>query len=212
MKKTVLAVPKNCALGEMEALLGRAGIAIEPRGCGCPRQLRLATSHPELEIVLVRNWDTVTLAELGAADLAVVGSDVLSEHGSDGVVPLLDLNTGRCRLSVAAPAHADLSGALRPGGRVRVATSYPTVTRRHFRQRGMEAECIVLQGSVEVAPSLGLGDCVVDIVATGGTLRAHGLVEVECIAEVSARLVSSPSFPPAQAERWADFFRAAVTA
>ncbi|HET7231852.1 MAG TPA: ATP phosphoribosyltransferase [Longimicrobium sp.] len=212
MRKTVLAVPKNCALGELEALLVRAGIALEPPSCGCARQLRIATSHPELEIVLVRNWDTVTLAELGAADLAVVGSDVLSEHGSQGVVPLLDLNTGRCRLSLAAPAHADFCGALRPGGRVRVATSYPLVTQRHFRQRGMEAECIVLQGSVEVAPSLGLGDCVVDIVATGRTLRAHGLVEVECITEVSARLVASPNLCPALAERWADLFRSAVTA
>ncbi|HEX6372770.1 MAG TPA: ATP phosphoribosyltransferase [Longimicrobium sp.] len=216
MRKTILALPKNCVLGPLVALLERAGITLDaPVADPGLRRFRLPTSDAELEVVLVRNWDTVTLLEMGAAHLAITGSDVLMERGSRGVVPLLDLQEGRCRLSLAAPAGPWPPAAPEPGARVRVATSYPAVTRRHFRERGVEAECVVLQGSVEMGPLLGLGEWVVDIVDTGRTLREHGLVEVECIAQVSACLVAARTYHecrPDEVDRWRSLLEGAVLA
>lgn len=212
MRKTLLAIPKNCRLDELIGLMQRAGIASDPPiPKGGSRRIRFATNHLDLDILLVKNWDAIPLVELAAIDLALIGSDLVMELASEAV-PLLDLNVGRCRLSLAAPSRVALA-AFPPAGRLRVVTSYPTITSRYLQGLDVQADFVILRGGVEVAPSLGLGDWIVDIVATGGTLRAHGLVEVRQIAEIGAQLVASKAYlqhRPADAARWVETFGSAV--
>jgi ATP phosphoribosyltransferase len=189
-EKLVLALPKGRILGEVTPLLGRAGIAVEAgfddEGS---RQLRFATSHPGLDIIRVRSFDAATFVAFGAAHLGVAGNDVLMEFDYPEIYAPLDLRIGRCRLAVAAPAEGAAREDPARWSHVRVATKYPEVTRRHFAERGVQAECIKLNGAMELAPLLGLCRYIVDLVQTGSTLRANGLVEIETIAAVSARLI-----------------------
>jgi ATP phosphoribosyltransferase len=189
-EKLVLALPKGRILGEVTPLLRRAGIEAEAdltdEGS---RQLRFATSHPGLDIIRVRSFDAATFVAFGAAHLGVAGNDVLMEFDYPEIYAPLDLRIGRCRLAVAAPAEGAAREDPSRWSHVRVATKYPEVTRRHFAARGVQAECIKLNGAMELAPLLGLCRYIVDLVQTGSTLRANGLVEIETIATVSARLI-----------------------
>ena len=188
-EKLVLALPKGRILGEVMPLVRKAGI--EPEAAFADedaRQLRFATNRPELDIVRVRSFDVATFVAFGAAHLGVIGSDVLMEFDYPEIYAPLDLGVGRCRLVVAEPAemvgHDDPS----TWSAVAVATKYPGLTQRHFARRGVQADCIRLSGALELAPSLGLCRRIVDLVATGETLRANGLVEIERIMDVSSRL------------------------
>ena len=125
----------------------------------------------------------------GAAQLGVVGSDVLLEFAYGELYAPVDLGIGHCRISLAEPAALAVRDDPRGSSHVRVATKYPEVTRRHFEARGVQAECVKLSGAMEIAPALGLADRIVDLVSSGRTLKENGLVEVERIAEVSARLI-----------------------
>ena len=190
----ILAVPKGRILAEVIPLLVRAGI--EPESAfhdESSRKLRFTTNEPGLEIVRVRSFDVATFVAFGAAELGVAGSDVLTEFGYDEIYTPLDLDVGHCRLAVATPA--DLAHEEEPTrwSHVRVATKYPNTTRRHFVSRGVQAECITLNGALELAPSLGLCRRIVDLVSSGATLRANGLVEIERIAEISSRLAVNRS-------------------
>ncbi len=190
----VLAVPKGRILAEVTPLLARAGIEPEPAFSDeGSRKLRFSTNEPGLEIVRVRSFDVATFVAFGAAELGVAGNDVLTEFGYDEIYTPLDLDVGRCHLAVATPA--DLAQTEEPTrwSHVRVATKYPNTTRRHFASRGVQAECITLNGALELAPSLGLCRRIVDLVSTGATLRANGLVEIERIAEISSRLAVNRS-------------------
>jgi ATP phosphoribosyltransferase len=159
---------------------------------------RLVASFGELRFLLVKDMDVPTYVEYGVADCGVAGRDVLLEAGSDVFEPL-DLGFGRCRLVVARPAGAPF--APDAASTVRVATKYPRVASRHFLGRGLSVEVVRLAGSVEIAPGLGLADCIVDVVETGRTLKENGLVEVEGVAESSARLVvNRASFHARRAE------------
>ena len=152
------------------------------------RALRFATSDPLLEIIRVRSFDVATFVAFGAAELGIAGNDVLLEFDYPELYAPLDLKIGRCRLAVAAPpqmASEDVSRL----SHVRVATKYPEVTRRHFAGRGIQAECIKLNGAMELAPALGLSGRIVDLVQSGETLKANGLVEVAEIARSTARVV-----------------------
>jgi len=155
------------------------------------RRLVLDTDSGKAQLVIIRSADVPTYVQFGAADLGIVGKDVLLEHGGEDLAELLDLEFARCRLVVAEPA--DLAKADKPGGwqRVRVATKYPKITRRHFAARGVQTQIIKLYGSMELAPLVGLSDRIVDLVDTGGTLRANNLAEVETVLEVSARLIAN---------------------
>ncbi|MBI3451822.1 MAG: ATP phosphoribosyltransferase [Rhodospirillales bacterium] len=188
--KLVLALPNGRILAEVMPLLNRAGIVAE-REFDDPatRQLRFTTNHPNLDIVRTRSFDVATFVAFGAAQLGVAGNDVLMEFNYDEIYAPLDLGVGRCRISVAEPA--DLAGSDDPQSwsHVRVATKYPKITRRHFAARGVQAECIKLNGAIELAPALGLCRRIVDLVSTGATLKANGLVEIERIAEVTSRLI-----------------------
>jgi ATP phosphoribosyltransferase len=210
----VLAVPKGRILSELRPLLGAAGI--EPEASfddPHARQLSFATSIPGLSLIRVRSFDVATFVAFGAAQLGVAGDDVLMEFDDPEIYAPLDLGIGRCRLSVAEPeelAHGDDPARW---SHVRVATKYPQVTRRHFAARGVQAECIKLNGAMELAPALGLCRRIVDLVSTGATLRANGLVEVERIADVTARLVvnrAALKTRPEEIQGWIERFRAGV--
>lgn len=178
-----LAVAKGRILKEALPLLAHAGI-VPSEDPDRSRRLIIPTSDPALRIVIVRAADVPTYVEYGGADLGIVGKDTLLEYDGDGFYEPLDLQISPCRLSVAGPA-----GAAASQPRLRVATKYPAVTRRHFAARGIQTEIIKLYGSMELAPLVGLADCIVDLVDTGNTLRANGLVELEQICSVSARLI-----------------------
>lgn len=186
----IIAVPKGRILEEALPLLARVGIRPEPAfGDERSRALRFATDRPEVSLIRVRAFDVATFVAHGAAQLGIVGSDVLMEFAYSELYAPVDLNIGHCRLSVAEPA--DLAACDDPAewSHVRVATKYPHVTRGHFEARGVQAECVKLNGAMEIAPALGLSSRIVDLVSSGRTLEENGLVEVEVIAEVSARLI-----------------------
>ena len=212
----VLALPKGRILGELVPLLGRAGIEPEPDFADeHARQLRFATNHPGLEIVRVRSFDVATFVAFGAAHLGVAGNDVLMEFDYPELYAPVDLKIGRCRLSVAEPRDMVAGDDPSRWSHIRVATKYPEITRRHFARRGVQAECIKLSGAMELAPGLRLCRRIVDLVSTGATLAANDLVEVEEIAEVSARLVvnrTALKTRPAEMNRWIERFREAADA
>jgi ATP phosphoribosyltransferase len=189
-EKVVLALPKGRIQRELIPLLEKAGIVPVPSFHDeSSRELRFATNQPDLEVIRVRSFDVATFVAFGAAQLGVVGSDVLMEFDYPELYAPVDLGIGRCRLSVAAPRKLAETDDPAQWSHVRVATKYPRLTAQHFAARGVQAECIKLNGAMELAPSLGLCRRIVDLVSTGSTLRANDLVEVERIAEVSARLI-----------------------
>jgi len=185
-----LALSKGRILEEVLPLLARAGITPKQDPLES-RKLVFDTSDPNLKLTVIRAADVPTYVEFGAADLGVSGSDVLMEYDSDALYQLMDLKIARCRLSVAEPANLAAKDDPRGWTRVRVATKYPNITRKHFAAKGIQTDIIKLYGSMELAPLVGLPDRIVDLVSTGKTLKENGLVEVEHIADVSARLVAN---------------------
>ena len=178
-----LAVSKGRIYDEAMPLLARVGI--RPReDAQRSRKLVVGTSDPGVRILVLRAQDVPTFVERGAADLGIAGKDVLLEHGGDGLYEPLDLGIARCRMVVAGSAR---DAAI--GSRTRVATKFVNATRRHFASKGVQVEIIRLYGSMELAPAVGLADCIVDLVDTGDTLRANGLEVIEEVAAISSRLV-----------------------
>jgi len=212
----VLALPRGRILGEVLPLLARAGIRPEP-AFGDPesRKLRFRSSRPEIELIRVRSFDVATFVAFGTAALGIVGNDVLMEFDYPEVYVPVDLKVGRCRLAVAEPASLSREDDPTRWSHVRIATKYPETTRRHFAARGVQAECIRLSGATELAPALGLCQRIVDLVASGRTLRANHLVEVEHIADITARLVvnrAALKVDPAGVGIWVERIREAVDA
>ena len=183
-----LALSKGRIFDETLPLLAAAGIAVDASS-GASRKLIMPTGDPELRLIIVRASDVPTYVQYGAADLGVAGKDVLLEHGGEGLYQPVDLGIARCRMSVAAPAGFRYAEAVRPGARLRIATKYLQVAREHFAAKGVHVDLIKLYGSMELAPLVGLADAIVDLVSTGGTLRANNLVEVEEIMQISSRLI-----------------------
>lgn len=183
-----LALSKGRIFDETLPLLRAAGIEVleDPE---TSRKLILATNKPDVRVVLVRATDVPTYVEYGGADLGITGRDTLIEHGSQGLYQPLDLGIARCRISVAVRKDFDYASAVRQGSRLRVATKYVAIARDFFATKGVHVDLIKLYGSMELAPLTGLADAIVDLVSTGNTLRANGLVEVEPIMDISARLV-----------------------
>jgi len=183
-----IALSKGRIFDETLPLLAAAGIepADNPERS---RKLIIGTNRPDVRLVIVRATDAPTYVQHGAADLGIVGKDVLLEHGGEGLYQPLDLRIACCRLSVAVREGFDYEAASRPGGRIRVATKYIESAKAHFAEKGVHVDLIKLYGSMELAPLVGLADAIVDLVSTGGTLRANGLIEVEHIRDISSRLV-----------------------
>jgi ATP phosphoribosyltransferase len=186
----IFALPKGRIQQEFIPLLTRAGIVPEDEFFAKnTRKLRFATSHSGLELVVVRSFDAATFVAFGAAQLGVAGSDVIAEFDHSEIYAPLDLNIGHCRLSVAETVSPAGWEDLETLSHVRIATKYPSLTRRHFAAKGIQAECIKLNGAMELAPTLGLCRRIVDLVSTGITLKANGLAEVETILPVSSKLI-----------------------
>jgi ATP phosphoribosyltransferase len=182
------AVPKGRILDEALPLMARAGVVPEAgfhdKG---DRRLAFPCEDEDFRLIRVRAFDVATFVAHGAAQAGIVGADVIEEFDySDRYAPV-DLGIGKCRLSVAEPAAgaASIDGA----SHIRVATKYPALTRRHFEARGVQAECVKLNGAMEIAPALGLAGRIVDLVESGRTLVDNGLVETATIMEVTARLI-----------------------
>ena len=178
-----IAVSKGRIYEEALPLLGEAGITPidDPKKC---RKLILQTTRDDVQLVIIRATDVPTFVEYGAADLGIAGKDVLLEHGADSLYEPLDLNIACCRLMTAAHKVAP-----QKRGRIRVATKYVKIAQSYFASKGIQAEIIKLYGSMELAPLVGLADCIVDLVDTGNTLRANDLEPRELIMNISSRLV-----------------------
>jgi len=183
-----LALAKGRILEEATPLLARAGI-VPLEDPSTTRRLIIGTSTADLRLMVVRATDVPTYVQYGAAEFGVAGKDVLLEHGGAGLYQPVELGIGRCRLCVAAPEGFDYAGAVRRGARLRVATKYVQIAREFFAAKGVHVDLIKLYGSMELAPLAGLADAIVDLVSTGGTLRANQLVEVEQIEPISSRLI-----------------------
>lgn len=214
MQGLVLALPKGRILDEVMPILAKTGIEPEPAFRDPKsRKLRFATNIPGLELIRVRAFDVATFVAFGAAQLGVAGRDVLMEFDFPDLYAPVDLKIGKCRISVAEPKALSETDDPLSWSHVRVATKYPGITSRHFAARGVQAECIKLNGAMELAPALGLCQRIVDLVSTGATLEANGLVEVETLAEVTSRLiVNRAAFKTRAAELgpWIEKFRKAV--
>lgn len=191
-----LALSKGRIFEETLPLLAAAGIKVleDPEKS---RKLILPTNQEDVRVVLVRASDVPTYVQYGGADLGVAGKDVLLEHAmaegaaytSAGLYQPLDLKIAKCRMSVAVRADFDYAAAVKQGSRIRVATKYTEIARKHFADKGVHVDLIKLYGSMELAPLTGLADAIVDLVSTGSTLKANHLVEVEHFLDISSRLV-----------------------
>ncbi len=179
----VIAVSKGRIFKDAMPLLARVGVqpTDDP---DVSRKLILDTTDPGVKLVIIRASDVPTYVEYGAADVGIAGKDVLLEYDGDGYYEPLDLKIARCRLMVAGPADGHL-----PPNRLRVATKYAGITRRWYAEKGVQVEVIKLYGSMELAPLVGLADRIVDLVDTGNTLKANGLLPLEHICDVSSRLI-----------------------
>ena len=186
----ILALPKGRILDAAGGLLAAAGILPAPDFADEEsRRLRFETNDPGIDVVRVRPFDVATFVAHGAAAIGICGADVLMEFDYPEIYAPLDLGIGRCRVSVAEPASTAGQDDPSRWSRVTVATKYPNIAQRHFAARGVQAEIVHLNGAMELAPSLGLSRLIVDLVQTGSTLQANGLVETEVIASVTSRLI-----------------------
>ena len=180
-----IALTKGRILKDTLPLLEAAGI-VPAEDILTSRKLQFDTNQAGVSLLLLRGSDVPTYVKYGAADIGVAGKDMLLEHTGSELYELLDLNIARCRLMTAG-----IVGAPQPVGRVRVATKFVNLAKRHFAERGQQADMIKLYGAMELAPIMGLADLIVDIVDTGNTLKANGLEARELIADISSRLVAN---------------------
>jgi ATP phosphoribosyltransferase len=183
-----IALSKGRIFEETTPLLAAAGItALEDPESS--RKLILPTNRDDVRLIIVRATDVPTYVQYGAADLGIAGKDVLNEHGGAGLYQPLDLKIARCKMMVAVREDFDYMGSIRRGARLKVVTKYVQTAREHFAAKGMHVDLIKLYGSMELGPLVGLADAIVDLVSTGGTLRANNLKAVEEIADISSRLI-----------------------
>lgn len=177
------------------------------------RKLQFKTNHDNLDIIRVRAFDVATFVAYGGAHIGVVGSDAIEEFNYSEIYAPLDLNLGHCRLSVAMPTEEAQKEDPSKWSHIKVATKYPNLTARYFAKRGVQTECIKLNGAMEIAPALGLARRIVDLVSTGSTLKANNMIEVEKIMEISSRLIVNRSTQKTQPEvinGWIEKFRTAI--
>ena len=188
MSGITIALSKGRIFEETTPLLKAAGI-VPLEDPESSRKLIIGTNRPDVRLIIVRATDVPTYVQHGGADMGVAGKDVLIEHGGAGLYQPLDLKIAKCKMMVAVPQGFDYEGKVRQGARLKVATKYVKVAREHFASKGVHVDLIKLYGSMELAPLVGMADAIVDLVSTGGTLKANNLVAVEDIMPISSRLV-----------------------
>ena len=210
-QKLILALPKGRILDQVEPILKECDIIPDPGfNDEYNRGLRFRTNHENLDIIRVRAFDVATFVAFGAAHLGIVGSDVIDEFEYEELYAPLDLKIGKCRLSVAMLKDDPEKDSPKSWSHINIATKYPHLTRLHFANKGIQAECIKLNGAMEIAPNLGLCRRIVDLVESGSTLKANGLEEVETILDVSSYLVvnkTASKVRQKEIEGWIDTFR-----
>jgi ATP phosphoribosyltransferase len=207
VESLTIALPKGRVSHESLPLLAAAGI-VPKEDPQTSRKLLVDTIDTSLKLIIVRATDVPTYVQYGAAEVGIIGKDVLMEHGGDGIYEPLDLGIGRCRMMVAGK-----EGAVPVEGRLRVATKYVNCTRRYYAEQGKQVEIIKLYGSMELAPLVGLADCIVDLVDTGNTLRANGLMPLEHVTDISSRLIvnkAAMKMKHARVKHLIELFRAAL--
>jgi ATP phosphoribosyltransferase len=209
-----IALSKGRIFQETLPLLAAAGI--EPReDPEKSRKLIIGTNLPDVRLIIIRATDVPTYVQHGAADMGVAGKDVLIEHGGEGLYQPLDLKIARCKMMVAAHPAFDYEQAVHQGARLRVATKYLKTAREYFAAQGVHVDLIKLYGSMELAPLVKLSDVIVDLVSSGGTLKANGLVSVADIMDISSRLVvnqASLKLKRAEIQPMLDSFASAIKA
>jgi len=212
----ILALPKGRILKEVMPIVRHTGIEPEPAfDDPDARQLRFATNLPGLEIIRVRSFDVPTFVAFGGAHMGVAGNDVLMEFEYPEIYAPLDLQVGHCRISVAEPEDMVPGDDPARWSSLRIATKYPGITQKYFARRGVQAECIKLNGAMELAPQLGLCRRIVDLVSSGATLKANGLVEIERICDITSRLAINRAAWKTRSEeinQWIGRFQEAIDA
>ncbi len=183
-----LAIPKGRIFDDVLPLLNKIGIELF-ESPDLSRKLIVQTKDLNLRLLIVRATDVPTYVRFGAADMGIVGSDILFETSVDGLYQPVDLKIGACRLSLAAPEGLDFDALILDGKKIRVATKYPKQTLEFFSTKRVQVDIIKLYGSMELSPLVGLSDVIVDLVSTGKTLSANGLVEIEVIKSITSRLI-----------------------
>ena len=187
----IIALSKGRIYKETLPLLAHANI-VPTEDPDKSRKLIIDTNDPEVKLLMLRASDVPTYVQYGAADMGVAGKDVLLEQGGDGVYELLDLKIAQCKLMVAGFAESaseNLGHSGQANRRLRIATKYINSTKRYYSEKGQQVEVIKLYGSMELAPIVNLADRIVDVVDTGNTLKANGLMPLEHIADISSRLI-----------------------
>lgn len=178
-----IALSKGRILAQTLPLLEKAGLTIAKEELNS-RQLILDTNLADVQVIIIRATDVAVFVQHGAADMGIAGKDVLLEHGANNLFEVLDLGIAKCKLVVAAESKDNLKQ-----NTLKVATKYVNSTKRYFQNKGQSCEIIKLFGAMELAPKVGLAHCIVDLVDTGNTLKANGLIALDCIEQISARLV-----------------------
>jgi ATP phosphoribosyltransferase len=206
-----LALSKGRIFEETLPMLERAGISIAENP-DTTRKLIIKTSHPNLQIIIVRASDVPTYVQFGGADIGVAGKDVLLESGVEGLYVPIDLGIAKCRMSVAVKEGFDYDAAVKQGARLKIASKYVQCAREHFANKGVHVDMIKLYGSMELAPLVGLADAIVDLVSTGNTLKANQLVEVETIMQISAQLIVNQAAHKRHRREMQEFLNAFETA
>lgn len=188
--KLTIAIPKGRILKELQPIMDKAGLKPEPDFYNDDsRKLEFTTNFKNVNIIRVRAFDAATFVAFGGAQIGVAGNDVLEEFDYPEIYAPVDLNMGKCRLSVAELKELAETDNPESWSHVRIATKYPNLTKKHFAKRGVQAEIVKLNGAMELAPKLGLCRRIVDLVSTGTTLRENGLVEIEKVLDVTSRLI-----------------------
>ena len=188
-KDIIIALPKGRILKQVLPIFDKVGIIPEKSFFNeKDRKLKFETNIPNIKLIIVRSFDVATFLIYGAAHIAIIGSDVLEEFNHSEIYSPIDLKIGLCRLVVATTQEILSDEDPLTWSYVRVATKYPNLTSEHFKKRGVHADCIKLNGAMELAPSMGLCRRIVDLSESGETLKANGLIEIEEIMKVSTRL------------------------
>ena len=200
-KKIIIAIPKGRILTELEPILQKVKITPEKSFYKNNRKLMFSTSDKNITLIIVRSFDVANFVAFGGAHLGIVGSDVIKEFSFDEIYAPVNLGIGKCRMSVAEPIKLAESDNPKSWSHVRVATKYPKITKNYFAERGVQAECLKLNGALEIAPLLGLTKRIVDLVSSGKTLEENGLSEVEKIMDVSSYLIVNRNISKSNPEK-----------
>ncbi|MEC8099765.1 MAG: ATP phosphoribosyltransferase [Pseudomonadota bacterium] len=201
-KKIIIAIPKGRILKELVPILQKVNIVPEQSFYkNNIRKLMFSTSDKNILIIIVRSFDVANFVAFGGAHLGVVGSDVIKEFSFEEIFAPVNLEIGKCRMSVAEPIKLAVTDDPKSWSHVRVATKYPKITKNYFAKRGVQAECLKLNGALEIAPMLGLTKRIVDLVSSGKTLKENGLAEISKIMDVSSYLIVNRNISKSQPEK-----------